>query len=428
MRKGNIAEHFGIYGFALLLVLAGFVIAYQFVEPAPPRTLTLSTGGPGGGYHLFGERYRARLAEYGIDLKLRQSAGSIENLERLMRGEVDVAFVQGGTVGQAARTQLQGLGSLYYEPLWVFLRDDLELRDLRGMQGLRIGVGASGSGTRAIAVQLLGENGIGDGGLLESGGSDAVDALLSGGLDAAFFVASPQSPLIQRLLHEPALTLFDLPRAEAYTRRHPYLSLLKLPEGAVDFEVNIPAVDKHLVAPTAQLAASPELHPALVDLLLKIAREVHGAPGLFAAQGDFPTANYSDLPLNGQAQRYFEQGPPLLQRYLPFWAANAVDRLKVLLVPLLTLLFPLFKIVPPTYRWRVRARIYRWYRDLHEIETALSGRDDMPRLQQARDALDRIESEVVQVNVPLSYSDQLYNLRMHIALLRQKISDAELVA
>lgn len=424
MKMGRLTDSSRIFGGALLLLVVGFFIAYQFVEPAPPRTLTLSTGNPDGAYHLFGERYREYLAEYGIEVQLRTSAGSIENLQRLVAGEVDVAFVQGGTVDEAARNSLQGLGSLYHEPLWVFLRADLAVRDLRGLAGQRVGVGAPGSGTRMIALQLLADNGIGGEVPRELGGSGAADALLAGELDAAFFVASPQSPLILRLLRSPELHLLDFVRAEAYTRRYPYLSVLRLPEGAIDIAANVPATDTALLAPTAQLAAGVGLHPALVDLLLQTGREIHGAPGLFSVAGAFPTARNSDLPMSGQVRRYHELGAPLLQRYLPFWVANVADRLKVMLVPLLTLLFPLMKIVPPTYRWRVRSRIYHWYRDLRQLEAGQSTWHDPQGRQSALDALDRIEFEVAQVHIPLSYSDQLYNLRLHIAHLRHKVRDS----
>jgi hypothetical protein len=217
--------------------------------------------------------------------------------------------------------------------------------------------------------------------------------------------------------------LASLERAEAYALRHRYLSTQLLPEGAVDLAHNIPPRPVRLLAPTAGLVANPELHPALVDLLLLAAREVHGPGGWFERWGEFPTSDFRAFPLNAEAERFYQYGPPLLQRVLPFWAASLVDRLKVMLLPLLVLLLPLFKLMRPIYGGRMRARIYRWYRDLELLDERLDAAPDAATRDAALVELDRIEQEARRVDVPLSFAGQLYHLRQHIELVRQRLAD-----
>jgi len=295
--------------------------------------------------------------------------------------------------------------------------------DLRGLRGRHLAVGAEGSGTRAVALQVLERNGIDAVGavLRDHGGRAAAEALRGGAVDAAFFVAAPSSPLIAGLLRDPDLALLGFTRAEAYVRQLPYLARVTLAAGQVDLAAGIPASDVPLVAPTANLVAVADFHPALAGLLLQAAGSVHAAGDGFSPPGSFPTSRHVDLPLAGAAQRHFTSGPPWLQRYLPFWAATLVDRLKVMLVPLLTLLLPLMRILPPTYRWRVRSRIYRWYRDLRTVEQRIFGGVDGATATWATAELDRIEREVAQLQVPLSYTDQLFNLRLHIRYVRGEL-------
>ena len=418
--RNPVKHQLAIYGPAALLVAAAFLLAFQFIEPAPPDRVVMATGESGGAYHAFAKRYAAFLAHEGIELELRESAGSIENLALLRSGEVALAFVQGGVddlpddpVG------LESLGSVYYEPLWLFHRGDLRLRQLRELDGYRLAIGPEGSGTRALVTRLLRENGVTeDSEWLGLEGPAAVEALRAGEIDAVFLVTSAQNDLVQDLLRDAGVTLFDVARADAYTRRHRFLSSLLLPEGAVDLAANIPDAPKRLLAPAANLVGHPDLHPAIIDLLLQAANEVHRNGGWFEGQDEFPMPDLLAFPLNKEAERYYEHGPPLLQRFLPFWAASLVDRLKVMLLPLLVLLFPLLKVMPPIYTWRMRARVYRWYDELEQAERRLAaGERDKAWVNVE---LDRIESEVQRVKVPLSFTDQLYHLRQHIDLVRHK--------
>ena len=412
-----------IYGPAALLVFVAFVIAYQFIKPAPPGHVVMATGGVDGAYHGYAKRYAERLAREGITLELRPTAGSVENTRLLREGVVSLAMVQGGIEDPDVDTVgLQSLGSLYHEPLWLFYRRDVDFTDMRDLAGRRIAVGPVGSGTRALVTRLLADNGVvDDRDWLAAGGNDAVEALLDGRVDAAFFVISAQSPLVARLLRAPDVVLADFVRAEAYTRRYRFLSDLVLPQGVVDMAADIPPHSQHLLAAAANLVARPDLHPAIIDLMLQAASDVHREGGWFERDGEFPKPELLAYPLSNEAERYYENGPPFLQRYLPFWAASLVDRLKVMLLPLLVLLFPLIKVMPPIYTWRMRARVYRWYDELESAEERFaSGEQDGAGVFAD---LDRIEAEVQRVKVPLSFTDQLYHLRQHIDLVRRKIRE-----
>jgi TRAP-type uncharacterized transport system substrate-binding protein len=420
-------DRWRIYGPAILLTLIGFVVAYQFVEPAPPSRIAIATGREEGAYHGFAERYAELLARDGITLEVRATSGSLANLDLLAEPEsgIDLAFVQGGT--GAAAPDLRSLGSLYFEPLWIFTGEQPAPRRIAALAGRRIATGGEGSGTRAVALQLLSDNALADGAatLLPLGGNEAAEALLAGDIDAAFFVAAAEASMVRGLLEDGGVQPVSLVRAEAYARRYRFLSRVVLPEGVIDLARNIPDRDVALLAPTANLVAREDLHPALAVLLLQAAKSVHGAGGLFEAPGQFPAPHYLDFPLSAAARQYFEFGPPLLQRYLPFWAANLIDRLKVMLLPLVTLLFPLFKIVPPTYRWRVRSRIYRWYRQLQAVDERIGKAGPAQDLQALANELTRIEDEVARLSVPLAYADALYHLRLHIAFVREKLQEAE---
>ena len=414
------------FGAAVLITLIGFVIAWQFVNPAPPRTLVIATGHTDGAYFLFARRYRELLAQNDIELDIRTTAGSIENLELLQHNSVNLGFVQGGTGTEADSGILTSLGSLYYEPLWVFYRGEQTLTRLSELRDRHIAIGEPGSGTHAIASRLLADNAIdtGNGNIQPVGGSTAMEALLQDEIDALFLVAAPAAPLVQQLLRHDGIRLMSFARAEAYTRQHHFLSAVTLPEGVIDLQANIPPHTTVLLAATANLVARNDFHPALVSLLLQAATSVQDTNGLFEAPGTFPNSDNLEFPLDDDARRFYKHGPPFLQRYLPFWTASLIDRLKVMLVPLLTLLLPLGKIMPPTYRWRVRKKIYRWYRELQALDTELPPREDGSPPELLLQKLNKLEEEVRKVTVPLSYADELYSLRLHIGLVRNRLLDS----
>ena len=413
---------------ALAIIAAGFWYAAQFIQPAPPRRLVIATGGEGGAYQRFAAAYKPILERHGIAFVERPTAGAVENLALLRdpAEELDVAFMQGGLgVGQDP-AGLVSLGSIYYEPLWVFYRGGAEIDRLVQLRGKRIAIGGEGSGTRGLALELLEASGAAEAPtrLLPLSGLEAVEALKQGRADAIFLVGPANSGAVWLSFFTDGFRLMSFAQADAYVRRWPFLSKLTLPRGAIDLVRDIPASGVTLVAPVAALVAREEIHPALIDLLLQTAAEVHGPPGLFQRAGEFPNGRQVDFPLSKEAERFYASGRRFLQRYLPFWAATLVDRLLVLLIPLIALAIPLSRILPSLYSWRVSSRIYKWYGQLKFLEEAWR-RDPAARPREEWLAeLDQLEARVNRIRTPLAYANQLYILREHIGLVRRYMTRA----
>ena len=407
---------------AALLIIGGFVLAWQFVEPAAPDRLIMSTGSQTGAYFAFGQQYKNYFASQGVELELQNSAGSVENLSRLKRGDkVHVAFMQGGIGDTKSNPGLLALGSVYYEPVWVFVRGNPNASRLTELKGKRIAVGAPGSGTRAVAVQLLSDNGINEvtATLLNRGSAEAVKGLISGALDAAIIVTSVNSATVKKLMSMPNISLMSFDRAEAYLRRTNYLSRVVLPEGTIDLAANYPPRDTVLLAPAATIVISENMHPALIDLMLLAMHKTHRVGGHLEKLNEFPSAEYVSFPLEPAAQRFIDRGAPFLQRYMPFQWANLMDRLKIMILPLLTILYPLFKILPPIYGWRMRARVTRWYKELQQLDDGL--KDGSISVADATQRLDEVEEAVENISVPVDIVADAYTLRLHIDYLRRKL-------
>lgn len=408
-----------------LIIAIAFLIAYRFVRPAPPGSFVISTGNEAGAYYMYGQRYRELLAKERIRVEVRPSVGSIENLQRLADPEsgVEVALVQGGVATPEQAQGLVSLAALYYEPLWIFYRDDNPLTLLAQLSGKRIAVGPEGSGTRVLVTHVLEA-----GKALKRGmplspltGRDAADALIAGRLDAALFVAAPDAPVVQHLLKTPGIRLMSLSHAEALARTFPYLSAVSLPRGMIDLGADIPPANVRMVASTTHLVAREDFHPALVAVLLQAATKIHGGPGVFRRGGEFPAIRDGDFAVSEDAQRYFQSGPPFLQRYMPFWVANLIERLLVLLLPLIAVLIPVLRLMPVVYDWKVKRKVFRWYRELKTVELELRNNPDAADTAELLERLEEIEDGVDHTEVPLTYWDYVYALRSHIEMVRAKL-------
>lgn len=419
------------WGPFILLGVALLAGAYLLLDPAPPRKVILATGPEQSAYAEFGGRYQKELERYGIEVELRPTTGSRDNLRLLRNGKeaVDLAFVQGGASERLRMREgdepepVVSLGSVFLEPVWIFHRAEAiaDFRSLVQLRGKRVNVGARGSGTPGLTGRLLAANQIDREELKRSTLSDqeAVIGLLEGKLDAIVLASAPEAPFVQMLLQTPGVQLFEFVHAEAYARRYGYITPVVLPRGVAHLALDVPARDLQLVAATTSLVAREDTHPAIVQLFVQAASRVHSGPGWIARAGQFPSAAGSEFPLAKDAERYYRNGPPLLQRYLPFWLANLVDRMWVALFSIVAVLIPLSRLVPPLYRFRVRSRIFRWYRNLRQIEEELaSGARPTAELYAS---LDRLEGRVTAVRVPLAYADELYALRSHIDLVRQHL-------
>jgi hypothetical protein len=408
-------------------------VAVHYVRPAPPKTIVMTSGTEGSTFRNIAERYRKILGRNGIELQILPSLGSVENLKRLSdpNVRVDVGFVQGGLPPQPGSDDLVSLGSVFYEPMFVLYRSEAPIDRLSKLEGRRLAIGRAGSGGEALALALLKVNGIEPGGrttLLQLSGEDAVQALLDHRIEAAFLTGdSARFELIRRLLHTPGVRLFDFVQAEAYVRRMRYLSRIELPMGAFDLGQNLPDHPIALLAPTVELVARPDLHPALSDLLIEAAREVHGRGSLLQRAGEFPSPMDHDFPISDDAARYYKSGKSFVYRQFPFWLASLADRLIVLVVPLAVLLIPAVRLVPSLYGWRIRSRIYRRYGQLMALE-----RESQQLLdpQHAREMLERIgviERAVINLKLPASFADEAYVLRQHIDFVRARLASAAAV-
>ena len=425
----------------VLIALLLLTLAYQGLDPNPPRQLVMATGAPQGAYHEFGKRYAEQLQRHGITVTLRETQGSAENLALIRQpgSGVDIVLAQGGgepdapdtgrseDAQDAEQAKLVSLGSVFYEPVWLFYREDAaqrlaklpELTRLRQLVGGTLNIGSPGSGVPPLMERLIEANAIAPDAikLQRQSTTPAVVDLLEGRLDALALASAPESLMVQMLLKTPGIRLMDFAQSEAYSRRFPFMSAVVLPRGVVDLAADQPSADVRLIAPTATLVARDTLHPALVQLFVQAAQQVHGGAGWFQRKGDFPNAANAERPIAPEAQRYYRNGPPFLQRYLPFWLANLADRMWLALVAIIAVLIPLARVLPPLYEFRIRRRVFRWYAQLRAVEEARGQRPAADLLADLND----IEQRVDRIKVPLSYTDELYSLRSHIDLVRQRV-------
>lgn len=416
-----------IYGPLIAIALVGLFIALRYVDPAPPKRITFASGGEGGAYAAFAERYRSLLAEHGVEVEVLTTAGSVENVSLLLQGDADVALVQGGIASASDGETLQSLGGVFYEPFWVFVRQDVPAQSFGDLKRARMAIGPQGSGTRMLAETLKREYGPGwgDAASRSESGAAAADALLAGQLDAAAFSASPDAGYIRRLAASDAVRILPFERSPALARRSPGLDAVTLLRGVLDVGADRPAEDVAMVASVAQLTVRKDLHPAIEAVLLEAASAIHAGGTQFAGPGTFPTGKLTDLELSSEARRYYDRGPSFLRRLFPFGVANFLERAWVLAIPLVTLMIPLVRLAPPIYRWRVRRTIYIWYSDLRELEERGRSATTPEERDKVREEVSRLQEEIGRLEVPLSYTDDLYRLRNHVAFVNQLLGNLD---
>jgi TRAP-type uncharacterized transport system substrate-binding protein len=414
-----------------LLAVGLIILAYLWLKPTPPQRVTLATGPAQSAYDEFGKRYQKALAANGIQVVLLPSEGSSANLQLLRDGKADLGFVQGGSadIVEGDENAIESLGSLFVEPVWLFYRESAArgvtptgtLTALSQLQGLRLNVGTAGSGVPSLMTKLFEANRVDTAALklsqLEQ--TPATVAFLGGELDAIVFASAPESLMVQMLLQTPGVKLMDFAQAEAYSRRFPFLTPATLPRGVVDLAQDMPPANVRLIASTTSLLTRDTTHPALLQLFAQAAREFHGKAGWFNRAGVFPSIERSEFPVSAEAERAIKGGKPLMQRWLPFWAANLVERMWLVLTIIIAILLPASRIVPPLYEFRIRSRVFRWYAQLRDIEARADS--DPASGQDLLAELNALDDKAGKINVPLSYADELYALRNNIHLVRKKL-------
>ncbi|MEL6862670.1 MAG: TAXI family TRAP transporter solute-binding subunit [Pseudomonadota bacterium] len=411
-----------VYGPLAAIILVLLIITMRLIAPPPPTQIAFAAGGVDGQYYALAEQYAEALSNHGIQVEILETAGTVENFALLQSGDADVALLQGGLAGESERETIQSLGGMFAEPFWIFVGQDSPAYDFGDLHDLVTAAGPEGSGTRAMTERLQSEWGGAWNPLSPLSGNAAATALIAGEVDAAVFTASVNASYIQRLLRAESIRLIGVRRANGLSMRDAALAPVTLFEGVVDMDRNIPSNDVSLIAAIAQLGVREDLHPALQAVLLESAEPIHNVGTMITTGGTYPDPNQTDLALSSEARRYYKKGPTFLRRYFSFGWANFLERAWVFLIPLITLMIPLVQMAPPVYRWRIRRKIYVWYNDLHELERrGFDASDDEMREKVLRD-IQALQHEVGQVEVPVSYNDELYHLRSHINFVEALIA------
>jgi TRAP transporter TAXI family solute receptor len=407
----------------ILFFIFIFYFTSSFIESAPKKELTIATGSIDGGYYKSALIYQSLLAKENVKLNIIPTSGSIENLDLLNSSKADIAFVQAGIIDSKVDKNIESLASVYNEPLWIFYKNNgYTIEYIVELIGKKISIGIDGSGTQYLAIDMLIDNGITTDNttLLTTPTLESKEKLLNGEIDAMFMVGSADSNIVKELLEDPNIELLGLKRVKAYTQKYKFLSPVTLYEGTIDLYKNLPSENKNLLATTANLVCINGINDELVRIFLKQIKIVHARASIFEKENQFPALFNLDTLPNKEAKNYLLNGDSWLESIFPFWIASQIDRLKILLIPLLTLLFPLFKGVLPLYTWSIRSKIYRWYKRLDSLEYMGSLNKD--ELENNLKELDLLKAEVQkQTKVPLSYKGEYYNLLLHIDLVAKEI-------
>jgi TRAP transporter TAXI family solute receptor len=413
----------------IFLLMLVFWLLSRYLSPAPPKFFVFTAGASDGAYYKYALRYKAILAKEGITLDVRESKGSVENIQRLEEKKNDVlaGFVQSGLgiISQPHNPDadnfdaLQALANVAFEPVWVFSKD-AKITDLAQLKGKRIAIGAEGSGTRKVALDLLGASGLKASAesWLPLGAGAAIKALKNNELDAVITVAAPEAASVQELLHMPGLHIVDMTYAPALSRLFPYLQTIQMPKGVLNLAQNVPTKDLTMLSTSANLVVSETLHPALAYLLLDAAAQVHSGGSALNLPNEFPHMKGTDYPVAEEAKRYFTTGKPFLQRYMPFWAANFVQRLLLILIPLIAIVVPVIKLFPELQKFQQERKLFRLYGELKLVEIDIKAKKDVTslpaKLEAINDAIDHTKFAKVFV-------DRVYTLRQHIDFVRHSL-------
>lgn len=404
------------------LVASALFALFRFIEPPPPKTIKISTGAKTGAYYAYAQRYAAELKKHGITLEILDSSGSVQNLARLNdpKSGVALGFIQTGVGDQQGSPDLESLASIAYEPVWVLSKSTKTVARLIDTKGKRIAIGADGSGSQPVALALLKANGIDNTNatLLTIGAAEAYPQLQQDQVDVIMTVAAPNAPIIVQAL-DAGLTAMDFDHADAYTRRFPWLSKVTLPKGSASFASNAPTKDIQLIAANANLVARADAHPAITFLLMDIASEVHAGSGLVHNVKQFPNEQSLQFVQSDESKRFFKTGRPFLQRFLPFWLANLIERLLVSIVPVLAIAIPLIKLVPAYFDFHEKSEILQLYEQ--GMQTENSHKAGKLTKTEALEKITTLDQRLEKLNLGASRHIEVYNLHSHLELIRSRV-------
>ena len=415
-----------LLGFILLLIIIFGVL--WILTPPPPKSIKMATGLPDGLYYQFGQRLKYELAKEGVTLELVETGGSVDNL-RLLSGpksDVDFAMVQGGVADIAKYPRLVSIAGMFYEPLWVWYRassfkaDGGRLRVLSQLKDKRVSIGNQGSGTAALASNLLKLSEIKEGDLQTEylAPDEALAKLNAGKLDAAFIVLAAESPGLKNFYTDPDIRLMTFDQGDAYVRNLPYLSKVTVPRGLLGIARDLPPESIEVLAPTATLVAKEGISPALLSLVLSATYEILPRYSLLQKPGDFPSGKGLDFPLHSDAEIYLKDGPSFLHRHLPFWTAVWIGRFVKIVIPLLVIFIPLFTYLSSANTFLLRLKFAGIYEELYLIEQN-AGNAAM-RERNLRE-LESMEQSVANMRVSMLAAREYYDLKGHIGEVRNRL-------
>ena len=410
---------------AAVLAVGTISLLLIYFIPAPPSTVTMATGFKGSSFEYYGQRYREIFARSHIQLQLRETEGSVENVKLLEDAKSGVQIALAWGISDGERTPgVLSLGTVYNNPFWIFYSSNELFDRLPQLKGKRIAVGPVGSAIRLAAERILGKSGVNSATatLLPVGGTAAVQALNEGKADVVWIAGAPDATAVNSLLRNVNVRLMSFPMAEAFTRIFPDLVRLVLPQGVVDIDQVIPPNDVVLIGNTVKVLVRSDLHPQIVQLLLQTMIEAHGGADIFQRLGEFPNAADPEYPVALAASDFYKSGPSLTQRYLPLWLSVHAQRGIAVLVAGLAIGLPTFRFLPVFYQWVMRRRLMYWYAKLKALEASFDVNANAISLPETKIEVERIEDAVSHIQFPLTFTDQLYNLRSHIDIVRRKIA------
>jgi len=401
-------------------------LVLTYFIPAPPSSVGMATAFRGGSAEYYGRQYQESFARSNIELELRETTGVLESIKLMQdpKSGVQIAIVVGGVSDGKHAPELLSLGTIYNSPFWLFYASNEPFDRLSQFKGKRLAVGPAGSGARSSAEQILGKGGVNSENavFLPLSGSAAADALLGGKVDAAWLIGAPDAMAVHALLVDPAVQLMSFPTAEAFTIIFPEFVRLVLPRGVVDIDRNIPSTDVPLVGTTSRVLVRSDLHPEIVQLLLQTMVKTHGARAVFQHANEFPNGTDPEFPVAPAAIDFYKNGPSFMQRHLPLWLSVHAQRAIAVLVTAIAIGFPLVRLLPLAYNWIARRRLFYWYAKLKALEASFDADPKDMRLAETQAEIERIEHAVSHISIPLTFSDQVYNLRSHIDIVRRKIA------
>ena len=411
---------------SLILVIS--VSTYYFIHSAPPTHITISTGPEGSVFHKNAVKYQKILEKNGVKVNILNSNGSLQNLERLvdLNSHVDIGFAQGG-ITPPGNEKLISLGSISYQPLMLFYRGK-NLSILSELKGRKVSIGPEGSGTRKFALAILALNGIDEkndhDNLVDWESDDAIQGLYHKKIDAAFVMSENASTeKLHDLLRSTEIHLYHFKQANAYSRKIEFLNILDLPEGSIELGKNIPAQDITLLGPMVEIIAKKDLHPAISDLILEAATQIHNHPGTYQKRGDFPNLIEHSIPISADATRFHQSGKSWVYRIFPFWLASLLSRIAVVFIPAFVVLIPILKSIPAFFRWRMQRKIHRHYRNLLILEQKILNETNSVKQEKLHSEFDQIEAAVNQMKIAPAFADQFYGLRGHIDYVRELVME-----